>query len=226
MQKYLSRIGLVCGSIAIASAAMAAALPAPFGPATAGAGVNYRYKGNLDSPQGPKGFDETIAVNRDTDGTLNVLQGTTLLGSVTPAGAAVAAPKTAALGYFTGFRDIADIVKSRPADVASGAAWKATLQIPWGSQTLTVPLDVTATVDGDNVKLTAHGTLATTVPPPAHVAESDVAVTSDDSVEYAKGQLTSATIFNQETLKMELSGHQGVREDNYSARYDITPASP
>jgi hypothetical protein len=226
MKKSLGRIGLVAGLCALASAAIAAALPAPFGPATAGASVNYRYKGNLDGPQGPKAFDETIAVNRAADGTLSVLQGTTLLGSVTPAGAAVAAPKTAALGYFTGFKDIADIAKNRPADVTSGAAWKATLEIPWGSQTLTVPLDVTATVEGDSVKLTAHGTLATTVPSPAHVAEADVAVTSDDSVEYANGQLTSATISNQETLKMELSGHQGTRENNYSARYDLTPASP
>lgn len=76
------------------------------------------------------------------------------------------------------------------------------------------------------MKLTAHGTLATTLSPPAHVAESDLAVTSDETAEYSKGQLTGATISNQQDLKMELSGHQGLNEQNYSARYDITPVAP
>jgi hypothetical protein len=219
-------LALAAGLTLLASAALAAALAAPFGPAAAGATASYSYKGNLDGPQGPQTFSATISVNRAEDGTLSVLQGTTLLGSVNPAGVAAAAPKTPAVSYFAGFRDLAELVRNRPADVTSGATWKAIVVVPFGSNVLSVPLDVTATVDGDSVKLTAHGTLATTLSPPAHVAESDLAVTSDETAEYSKGQLTGATISNQQDLKMELSGHQGLNEQNYSARYDITPVAP
>jgi hypothetical protein len=226
VKKQFSAFVWVAGLAALATAAYAAALPAPFGPAAAGASVSYRYKGNLDSPKGLQSFDQTIGVSRAADGTLSVLQGTTALGSVSAAGVATPDAKTPTSSYFNGFRDIAALVQNRPADVAEGATWKATLPVPWGSQLLAVPMDVSAKVDGDSVTLTAHGTLATTVPPPAYVAEADLAITADETAQYSKGALSSATISHSDQLSMNLVKHQGNRTDSYSARYDITVATP
>ncbi|MGP6190187.1 MAG: hypothetical protein ACLPSH_08905 [Vulcanimicrobiaceae bacterium] len=225
MKKRLGQIALIAGIAALAAAALAAAPAAPFGPATAGASVNYRVYGSNDGPEGPKPFDQTVIVNRATDGTLSVLSGTTPLGTVTPANVPVPDTKAPAnlAGLFNPFKHVVELVANKPADVTSASNWKATAVVPFGTHTFSVPLDVTAAVDGTSVKLTAHGTGSDTSN--GNYGNTDFAVTVDETANYDNGRFSGSTFAVQTAVKTEFKKNQGVDEKSYSTRYYVAPAT-